>query len=162
MFPTSKIKPPGNGSLFLWMLLLCIPVINAQDSLLINTYNRPSTSLNGVWNYIVDPYENGFYNYRLEAFEDQEDPGQNAFFTNAKPSSPSDLIEYDFDLADSLLVPGDWNTQKEKLFYYEGSLWYKTSLIIHRPISLIAPSCILELLITRQMSTSTARNWVNI
>ena len=34
MFPTSKIKPPGNGSLFLWMLLLWIPVINAQDSLL--------------------------------------------------------------------------------------------------------------------------------
>ena len=26
-----------------------------------------------------------------------------------------------------MLVPGDWNTQKEKLFYYEGSLWYKTS-----------------------------------
>ncbi len=135
MFPTSKIKPPGNGSLFLWMLLLWIPVINAQDSLLINTYNRPSTSLNGIWNYIVDPYENGFYNYRLEAFEDQEDPGQNAFFTNAKPSSPSDLIEYDFDLADSLLVPGDWNTQKEKLFYYEGSLWYKTSFD-HTPANL--------------------------
>ncbi|MDA3859928.1 MAG: beta-glucuronidase, partial [Melioribacteraceae bacterium] len=26
-----------------------------------------------------------------------------------------------------ILVPGDWNTQKEKLFYYEGTIWYKKS-----------------------------------
>ncbi len=109
-------------------LFFCIhPGLIAQEFSLINTYNRPSTSLNGYWRYIVDPYENGFYNYRLEAFEDQKDPGNNAFFTNAKPSNPSELIEYDFDQSDSLRVPGDWNTQKEKLFYYEGSVWYKTS-----------------------------------
>ena len=24
-------------------------------------------------------------------------------------------------------VPGDWNTQTEKLFYYEGTVWYKKS-----------------------------------
>ena len=27
----------------------------------------------------------------------------------------------------SIQVPGDWNTQKEKLFYYEGTVWYKKS-----------------------------------
>jgi beta-glucuronidase len=26
-----------------------------------------------------------------------------------------------------MTVPGDWNTQKENLFYYEGSVWYKKS-----------------------------------
>ena len=46
---------------------------------------------------------------------------------NAKPDSPSDLVEYDFDRSDSIRVPGDWNTQKEKLFYYEGTVWYKKS-----------------------------------
>ena len=35
------------------------------------------------------------------------------------------MVEYDFDKSDSLKVPGDWNTQKEKLFLYEGTIWYK-------------------------------------
>lgn len=99
----------------------------AQEKLMTNVYNRESTSLNGYWNYIVDPYENGFYNYRLEPFEEQKDPGKGAFFTNSKSENKSDLIEYDFDKMDSLLIPGDWNTQKEKLFYYEGSVWLKKS-----------------------------------
>ena len=97
----------------------------SQETLLINTYNRPSKSLNGYWNYIVDPYENGFYNYRYEPFENQKNPGKGAYFTNAKPENKSDLVEYDFDKSDSITVPGDWNTQKENLYYYEGTLWYK-------------------------------------
>jgi len=99
----------------------------AQEDLLINTYNRETTSLNGSWKYIVDPYENGFYNYRYQPFENQKNPGNGAFFTNAKRKSESDLVEYDFDKMDSIMVPGDWNTQKEKLFYYEGTVWYKKS-----------------------------------
>lgn len=99
----------------------------AQEKLLINTYNRDSKSLNGKWNYIVDPYENGYYNYRYEPFENQREPGKGAYFLNTKPNSPSDLVEYDFDKSDNISVPGDWNTQKEKLFYYEGTVWYKKS-----------------------------------
>lgn len=99
----------------------------AQEKLITNAYNRQSTSLNGYWKYIVDPYENGYYNYRYEPFDQQENPGKGAFFTNAKRESKSDLVEYDFDKMDSLLVPGDWNTQKEKLFYYEGTVWLKKS-----------------------------------
>jgi beta-glucuronidase len=102
-------------------------------NLLINAYNRPSTSLNGNWHYIVDPYENGYYNYRYEPFDQQDNPSPNAYFTNTKVKSPSDLIEYDFDLSDTIQVPGDWNTQKEKLYYYEGTIWYKRSFDYHKP-----------------------------
>lgn len=112
---------------FIVVSVLSLSSLAAQDKLLINTYNRSVTSLNGYWNYIVDPYENGFYNYRYQPFENQQIPGNGAYFTNAKPKSPSDLIEYDFDASDSLHVPGDWNTQKEKLYYYEGTIWYKKS-----------------------------------
>lgn len=98
-----------------------------QEILLINVYNRSTKSLNGSWNYIIDPYENGFYNYRLEPFENQENPGNGAFFTNAKPKNKSDLVEYDFDKSATIKVPGDWNSQKENLFYYEGTVWYKKS-----------------------------------
>lgn len=98
-----------------------------QDAVMTNAYHRNSTSLDGEWHYIVDPYENGFYNYRYEPFENQQNPGNGAFFTNAKRKNKADLVEYDFDKMDVLSVPGDWNSQKEQLFYYEGSLWYKKS-----------------------------------
>ena len=113
-----------------FLLILLISTFQfsfTQEKLISNVYNRETTSLNGYWNYIVDPYENGFYNYRYEPFEDQVKPGKGAFFTNSKRESKSDLVEYDFDKMDSLLVPGDWNTQKENLFYYEGTIWLKKS-----------------------------------
>ncbi|WP_331345142.1 glycoside hydrolase family 2 protein [Cellvibrio sp. UBA7661] len=91
----------------------------------LQAYTRDAVSLNGEWKIIVDPYENGYYNYRYEPFDQQENPSVNAFFTDSKPKKPSDLIEYDFDKADTLQVPGDWNTQNEKLYYYEGSVWYR-------------------------------------
>ncbi|MGB5262979.1 MAG: beta-glucuronidase, partial [Lutimonas sp.] len=67
---------------------------SAQKNLLQNVFNRNTTSLNGEWNYIVDPYENGYYNYRLEAFDLQADPSRNAYFTNSKPVDKTELIEY--------------------------------------------------------------------
>ncbi len=112
---------------FMFVLMLYTGLLMSQEQLLINAYSRPALILDGDWNYIVDPYENGFYNYRLDPFENHENPGNGAYFTNAKPADKSDLVEYDFDKSDIIRVPGDWNTQKEKLFYYEGTVWYKRS-----------------------------------
>ncbi len=113
---------------FLPYLFLAIASISfAQENLLINVYNRESKSLNGQWKYIVDPYENGYYNYRLEPFDKQENPERSAFFMNSKLNNNYELLEYNFDKSDSITVPSDWNTQKENLFYYEGTVWYKKS-----------------------------------
>lgn len=119
----NKIK---SGIIFL-MLLLPLSRIISQESLLINVYNRSVYSLDGEWKFIVDPYENGYYNYRLEAFDTKENPGKGAYFLNAKPENKSELVEYDFDKSETIKVPGDWNSQYEKLFYYEGTIWYKKS-----------------------------------
>jgi beta-glucuronidase len=54
-------------------------------------------------------------------------PKEQGFFVNQKPESPADLVEYDFDSDWQVKVPGDWNTQKEKLYYYEGLIWYQTT-----------------------------------
>jgi beta-glucuronidase len=71
---------------------------------------RPAVSLNGDWKSIVDPYSNGFSGY----FKNQkQQPG------DTRP------IEYDFAKSATLKVPGDWNTQRESLFYYEGPVWYE-------------------------------------
>ena len=49
------------------------------------------------------------------------------FFMNAKPQKPEDLIEYDFDASPTMKVPGDWNTQDPRLFFYEGTVWFERS-----------------------------------
>jgi beta-glucuronidase len=80
---------------------------------------RPATSLDGEWASIVDPYFSGLFSFHHEE-------KKNGFFLNQK-AKPGDSfpIEYDFSKASKLKVPGDWNTQRESLFFYEGPIWYE-------------------------------------
>lgn len=118
--------------LFKYILLIALFSQTAiAQTLLTNSYNRNSISLNGEWKYIVDPYENGYYNYRYDAFDQMENPGKNAYFTDSKVDNRSELLEYNFDESESIMVPGDWNSQKENLFYYEGTVWYRKTFEVN-------------------------------
>ena len=101
-----------------------LPAMAAADTLPViqNVNAYESLSLNGEWNYIVDVQEEGYYDYRMN-------PTPWGFFRNAKPQKPEDLIEYDFDKSPTMQIPGDWNTQDERLFFYEGTVWFKKSFI---------------------------------
>ena len=113
------------------LCLLLISLFTYANEPLIQNYNsRKSFTLNGRWNYIVDIYETGYYNYRMEPHDNTENPGSSAFYLNQKPKNKTDRVEYDFDAAPTMLVPGDWNSQKDNLFYYEGTIWYKKSFDI--------------------------------
>ncbi|MBR4381480.1 MAG: beta galactosidase jelly roll domain-containing protein [Bacteroidaceae bacterium] len=90
-------------------------------SLVTNIFARPSLNLCGQWNYIVDPLENGYYDYRRRPWE------TTGFFENKKPSNPSELVEYDFDTSPQMNIPTDWNTADDKFFFYEGTIWFKKS-----------------------------------
>jgi len=108
---------------FYFVLLVNIIALYVQagnDMLITNVQNRKTINLNGKWNIIIDPYETGFLDYRYE-----ENPW--GFFLNQKPADKTDRVEYDFDKSECLNVPGDWNSQKPELLYYEGSVWYKKS-----------------------------------
>ena len=78
---------------------------------------RPALSLEGEWASIVDPFFSGLF-----SFHHQEKA--NGFFLNRK-AQPGDPFptEYDFSKAPKLKVPGDWNTQRESLLFYEGPVW---------------------------------------
>jgi beta-glucuronidase len=80
------------------------------STLIANIPGRASTSLNGAWHAIVDPYETGI--------------GER-FYENRKPKDKRDRVEYDFDTSPVLNVPGDWNSQRADLFLYEGPVWYR-------------------------------------
>lgn len=115
---TSKLNLAGFVLVVLFTFVL--PFAAQETPLITNTSGRHTTSLNGRWQTIIDPYETGYYDYRYE-------PRSDGYFRNTKPASPGDLVEYDFDRSPQLTVPGDWNSQDEKLLFYEGTIWYKKS-----------------------------------
>jgi beta-glucuronidase len=91
----------------------------SASTVLVDVDHRKSVSLDGDWASMVDPYFAGMYNIHHEQ-------KANGWFLNrkAKPGDPFPT-EYDFSKAPKLKVPGDWNTQRESLFYYEGPIWYE-------------------------------------
>ena len=96
----------------------------SQSSLIQNIYGRTHTSLNGRWNYIIDPYEMGYYDYRHMPF-DQSASGKGGFYDDRKPKDKGEWVEYNFDLSPVMKIPGDWNSQAEKLQLYEGTIWLR-------------------------------------
>ena len=99
---------------------------NSKDiyPLIQNVCGRNTQCLDGMWKYILDIYELGYYNYRMA-----EDP--NGWFRDAHARNPEDLVEYNFDTAPTLYVPGDWNTQDAELLNYEGNIWYRRQFECH-------------------------------
>jgi beta-glucuronidase len=90
--------------------------------LLANINPRQTTNLDGSWQAIIDPYDVGALDYRAQPLKDKR-----AFYKTYKAQSESELVEYDFNTSGQLQVPGDWNTQRESLLFYEGSVWYERS-----------------------------------
>lgn len=88
-----------------------------------NVLQRDRVSLDGDWNVIVDPYEMGY----VGILEQRNDRG---FFRDHSPRHPGDRVEYDFDTSPTLTVPGDWNTQDERLHFYEGTVWYRRKVVV--------------------------------
>jgi beta-glucuronidase len=105
--------------LFIFISLL-LPLLAAaqEESVLQNVYARDFQKLNGSWSYIIDPFDMGYYDYRMNI-------NQNGFFKNRKPKHKTDLVEYSFDTAPLMVIPSDWNTKNQQLFFYEGSVWFK-------------------------------------
>ena len=110
---------PGLTTACLVIFLASIPSLKAQQptTLLVDVDHRQQISLDGSWHYIVDPYKNGL--------GDPDKPNLNGYAKNGHPVPGGPLQEYDFAQSQTLQVPGDWNSQKPELFFYEGTLWYQ-------------------------------------
>lgn len=99
------------------ILLLCVLIsfnslAKGQDVFIANTQNRSFTYLNGKWEYVLDPYQTGGM-------------GGMPVYRNAIAKEKTDRVEYSFSNAQTLWVPGSWNTQKPELTYFEGNIWYR-------------------------------------
>lgn len=107
-------------SLALFLFVIFSATVFAQSPIVLTGADRrPAQSLNGEWASIVDPYFSGLYTFHHEERKD-------GWFLNRK-ARPEDTFptEYDFGTAPKLKVPGDWNTQRASLLFYEGLVWYE-------------------------------------
>ena len=91
--------------------------VNAP-TLLVDIDHRVTISLDGDWHTIVDPYGTGLYDFH-------QNLRKNGYFINQKQKHGDGPLEYSFEKSPTLRVPGDWNTQRESLFLYEGPVWYE-------------------------------------
>lgn len=108
------------------LLVLNSTLVFSQNTIT-NVTNRNTTSLNGDWNYIVDPYETGYYSFHHDVLDQQKEFQKSGYFSNYHPQNKQELVEYDFDKSPKMTIPSDWNSKDEKLFYYEGTVWFKKS-----------------------------------
>jgi beta-glucuronidase len=83
-----------------------------------NVAGRKTISLNGDWHYLVDQDDDGI---------------SRRYYLNGKPSGNRDFVEYGFNTAPTLRVPGDWNFQRPELQLYEGTVWYQKTFDYHAP-----------------------------
>ncbi|MBP5515063.1 MAG: beta galactosidase jelly roll domain-containing protein [Bacteroidaceae bacterium] len=72
-----------------------------------NAQPRQEISLNGEWNSVIDQYDTN-----------------RGLARGDRPWGKNDREEHSIDDAPMLHVPGDWNSQREELKYYEGTIWY--------------------------------------
>jgi beta-glucuronidase len=96
-------------------------------TLLVDIDHRAATSLDGPWHYIVDPYHGGWGSI----VSNSDEPSTRGYARDLHYVPGGPLVEYDFAKSPVLQVPGDWNSQKESLYYYEGLLWYQRDFEYH-------------------------------
>ena len=87
----------------------CSPLIG-------NIEGRTTQSLNGTWNAMIDPVSDKdnllgklYVPYIVK---------------NHQPQA-GELMEFNLENGTTLQVPGDWNTQDDRLYFYNGKVWYK-------------------------------------
>ena len=89
------------------------PVYPTPDNLIGWIDSRQILTLNGEWSYIVDPMNNGL----------PESSFFGGFPKNKTQKTGMELIEYNFETAAKIQIPGAWNAIDERLFFYRGPVW---------------------------------------
>lgn len=89
----------------------------APQPLMANVSGRARQSLNGDWNIVVDEHSIG-----------AQGLFGTAYYTPVPELTGMELVEFSFDPRRQLRVPGDWNTQDERLFRYRDVVWYQRNV----------------------------------
>ena len=102
--------------LFLLTSLLHFPGAASAQTAMTNIDSRIKKSLDGEWKVLIDPTGSGEWRQ---------------LWQERKPNQKTDFVEYSFDDAPTLQVPGDFNTQMPELLYMESVVWYRKAFQSH-------------------------------
>lgn len=97
-------------SLLLFFIMSLMAVDVPAQVPMANFQARTCVDLNGPWQVVVDPIATG---------------EQKQIWEEKKPGKKTEFVEYSFEGGPVLNVPGDFNTQKPELAFYEGVVWYR-------------------------------------
>jgi len=65
----------------------------SQQTLITDIPSRKTQSLNGKWQYIIDPYETGFRNYR---WDERNQNDREAYWNSDVPENKTDRKEHGY------------------------------------------------------------------
>ncbi len=94
---------------YVFVVILLFSIVKQSRSTNFFYSARDTMSLNGTWQILIDPFDIG---------------QKKMFYKTTKPANAVEILEYGFSDKNTLKVPGDWNSQREELKYFEGSVWY--------------------------------------
>lgn len=97
---------------FVLACLACNGLAKAEPTAPTPAAGREEFGLSGQWRYIVDPMKMGLRQGRMRNF------------SRDLRQQDQELLEYDWDTAPFIAVPGDWSTQVSDLHWYEGLVWF--------------------------------------
>jgi len=107
--------------LILMAMMVVTGMARGDDAMLIgNPAARNGISLDGEWQILIDRYNEGLTDYLGRE-------KRVGWWGERGEIRPWELDEAVFDDSSTLTVPGDWNTQRDELFFYEGIVWYRTA-----------------------------------
>ena len=132
----------------LFACALCGTAAAQPGEQIANAHQREGVDLNGDWPIVIDPYDNGSFDYLSRP------QTRNGFWTSAGPQGPTDQQEWSFTDAETLAVPGDWNSQRDDLFFYEGTVWYRRAFDL-------APEAERRYFLCFGAANKRAKVWVN-
>ncbi len=87
----------------------------APASVISNIQNHSRLSLDGRWQWIIDPFDAARRKPR----------DRRAVWNDQIEQAGQTIIEYEWDSSPTIPVPGDWNTQVPELMYYTGVAYFR-------------------------------------
>lgn len=80
--------------------------------------SRTRTSLDGLWRYILDPFDVAARKPRT----------RRNFWEDRQETAETGLIEYEWASSPQMPLPGAWNSAAPELAYYEGPIYFRRTL----------------------------------
>lgn len=120
--------------LLLALLAMWLPGVRAAaQPVLVAADLRDHQSLDGAWNWSVDPYRDGIAGFHGGPPGESTRRWQDAIQAEEAAKRPTALFEFDMQRSPVARLPGSWIGHAPEMRYYQGLVWYQRSFTAAAP-----------------------------